>query len=98
MPVPWYRWDGTDLLLDVHVQPGARHDRIEGTHGERLKIRIRAAPVDGKANSHLLRFLAASFGVATRQVSIEAGAGTRTKRVRIRQPQRLLAGIASAGQ
>ena len=96
MPPPWYRWDGNDLLLNVHVQPGASQDSIDGTHGERLKIRISAPPVDGRANRYLLKFLARSFGVATREVLLEAGSGTRYKRIRIRQPQQLLPDIGPA--
>jgi uncharacterized protein (TIGR00251 family) len=96
LPAPWYRWDGEDLLLAVHVQPGARADRIDGCHGDRLKIRISAPPVDGKANDHLLRHLAGLFDVPLRSVSLLSGAGARAKRVRIRQPARLLAEITSA--
>jgi len=98
LPAPWYRWDGCDLLLDIHVQPGARGDRIDGIHGERLKIRISAPPVDGKANTYLLRFLAREFGVTARMVTLEHGSCGRGKRVRIRQPQRLLPGMMDAAE
>jgi uncharacterized protein (TIGR00251 family) len=83
---PYLRWDGEDLLLDCHLQPKASRDEFAGLQGERLKIRLTAPPVDGKANAHLQAFLAQAFGVAKRQVVLEAGELSRLKRVRIRQP------------
>ena len=59
----WYRWDGEDLLLAVHLQPKASKDEFAGLHGDRLKIRLTAPPVEGKANAHLMAFLAKAFGV-----------------------------------
>jgi uncharacterized protein (TIGR00251 family) len=87
--VGWFRWDGDDLLLDCHLQPKASKDEFAGLHGERLKIRLTAPPVEGKANAQLLAFLAAAFGVAKSQVSLESGELNRQKRVRIRAPRHL---------
>ncbi len=89
----WYRWDGSDLWLAVHIQPRAKRDEIAGTHGDRLKIRITAPPVEGQANTHLIRFLAECFGVPASGVEIVSGAGGRDKRLRIRRPGRLPACI-----
>ncbi|QMV62932.1 hypothetical protein DFO61_3812 [Ectopseudomonas oleovorans] len=85
----FYRWDGEDLILDCHLQPKASKDEFAGLHGERLKIRLTAPPVDGKANAHLQAFLAKAFGVAKSQVSLESGELNRQKRLRIRAPQNL---------
>jgi uncharacterized protein (TIGR00251 family) len=85
----WYRWDGPDLLLALHIQPGARRDEFVGPHGDRFKIRITAPPVDGKANTHLIHFLADTFGVTTGAVKLLAGSAGREKRLRIRAPRRL---------
>lgn len=85
----WYRWDGEDLILYCHLQPKASRDEFAGVHGERLKIRLTAPPVEGKANAQLLAFLGKAFGVAKSQVSLESGELNRQKRVRIRAPQRL---------
>lgn len=85
----WYRWEGPDLFLVVHIQPRARQDEIVGPHGDRLKIRITAPPVDGKANAHLIRFLADCFGVPAGAVELLAGGGGRDKRLRIHAPRRL---------
>ena len=90
---PWYRWEGEDLILVVHVQPGASRDALAGTYGERLKITLTAPPTDGRANRQLLRYLAKLFGVANGRVELLAGQTGRAKRIRIRQPVNLPAGI-----
>ncbi|HKJ76248.1 MAG TPA: DUF167 family protein [Gammaproteobacteria bacterium] len=90
----WYRWEGDDLVVAVRVQPRAGRDRIDGPHGGRLKVRITAPPVDGKANAHLVRFLAKTFGVAKGAVAVEAGATGRDKRLRIHGPKTLPAEAA----
>ena len=89
----WYRWDGEDLLLAVHLQPKASKDEFAGLHGDRLKIRLTAPPVEGKANAHLMAFLAKAFGVPKSQVSLESGELNHQKRVRIARPQRLPDGL-----
>lgn len=83
----FYRWDGEDLVLDCHLQPKASRDEFAGLHGERLKIRLTAPPIEGKANAQLQAFLAKAFGVAKSQVSLESGELNRQKRLRIRAPQ-----------
>jgi uncharacterized protein (TIGR00251 family) len=93
VPVSWYHWKGDDLILTIHVLPGSAQDMLAGTHGERLKIKITAAPVDGRANDHLIRYLARLFGVPYSRVDLMAGHNSRSKRVRIRRPGRLPDGI-----
>lgn len=85
----YFRWDGDDLILDCHLQPKASCDQFAGLYGERLKIRLSAPPVDGKANALLLAFLGAAFGVAKSQVELLSGELNRQKRVRIRSPKQL---------
>jgi len=85
----FYRWQGEDLLLFCHLQPKAASDGFAGLHGERLKIRITAPPVDGKANAHLLKFVAAQFGVSTSHVTLQSGDGARQKTLLIHAPRRL---------
>jgi len=89
----FYRWDGEDLILECHLQPKASSDEFAGLHGERLKIRLTAPPVDGKANAKLLAFLADAFAVSKSQVSLESGQQSRQKRVRIKQPRQLPAAL-----
>ena len=87
------RWDGEDLLLRVHAQPRASRDEIAGVHGDALKIRVAAPPVDGEANAALCRFLGKLFGVAKSAVSVERGDTGRAKTVRIRAPATLPANL-----
>jgi len=88
MSEPCYRWQGDDLILSIRLQPRASRDEITGIHGEHLKIRITAPPVDGKANQHLLRFLAKYCQVPRANVELVSGQTGRTKKVRIHQPRR----------
>lgn len=85
----WLRRDGPDLVLQVQIQPRASSDAIAGVLGDRLKIRLTAPPVEGKANEHLIAWLARLFGVPRSQVILERGAGSRHKQVRIRCPKKL---------
>lgn len=74
--------DGAALLA-LHIQPGAKRTEIAGLHGEALKIRLAAPPVDGKANAALLAFLADTLDLPKAAVTLESGASSRQKRVRI---------------
>ena len=56
------RRDGGDLLIDVRVQPRASRTEFAGVIGDRLRIRLQAPPVDGRANAALVEFLAEAFG------------------------------------
>ena len=69
------------MILELHVQPGASRSEFAGEHGGRLKVRLAAPPVEGKANDALVEFLADYFGVAKRSVRIAAGLKSRRKRV-----------------
>lgn len=83
------RLDGGDILLAVYAQPRAARDEIVGPHGDALKIRIAAPPVDGEANEALCRFLAKLCGVAKSAVTVEGGDSGRRKIIRIRRPGRI---------
>lgn len=78
-----------ELILDLRIQPRAARDEIVGYHGGRLKIRLTAPPVDGKANQHLIEFLADVFAVPKRDVVLLSGETSREKRVRIVAPKRM---------
>jgi uncharacterized protein (TIGR00251 family) len=79
----WYRRDGDVLSLTLHVQPGAKRTEISGLHGEALKIRLAAPPIEGRANEALLRFIADTFGVPLRQVELKQGGQSRHKVVMV---------------
>jgi hypothetical protein len=65
------------------VQPRARTNQIVGRHGDALKVRLTAPPVDGAANEALVELLAATFGIPRRAVTIVTGASSRTKVVEL---------------
>jgi hypothetical protein len=81
--LPWLRVAGDDVVLSLHIQPGAKKTEVAGLHGEALKIRLHAPPVDGKANDALIAFLAERLGVPKAWVVLEAGQTSRSKRVRV---------------
>ena len=69
------------MILELHVQAGAAKSEFAGEHGGRLKLRLAAPPVEGKANAALIEFLAEYYGVPKRNVRIAAGLRSRRKRV-----------------
>ncbi|MBL4584787.1 MAG: YggU family protein [Pseudomonadales bacterium] len=85
----FYRWENNDLLLTCRLLPRSSKDEFAGIHADLLKIRIKAPPVDGKANQHLIQFLAKQFKVPKKQVQIINGETARNKRVRIENPTAL---------
>jgi uncharacterized protein len=84
-----FQWQGKDLLLFCHLQPNASKNEISGLHGDRLKIRIKAPAVDGKANAALIDFLSDEFSVAKNQIKIEQGELGRQKNIRIELPKKI---------
>ncbi len=84
-----YRWEGEHLILRVRVQPRASRDELVGWQDGRLRVRITAPPVAGKANACLCQFLATVFQVPKARVIMLAGETGRDKRFRITAPRRL---------
>ena len=89
LPAPWYHViddpKGNTLILNLHVQPGAKRTEVAGPHGDALKIRLSAHPVEGAVNAELIEFVACAFGVPLRQVTLKQGAKSRRKVVEVRQ-------------
>jgi uncharacterized protein (TIGR00251 family) len=69
------------VRLKLRVQPRASRTELAGLHGDEIRIRIAAPPVDGAANEALVRFLAERLGVARSAVRVTSGAGSRSKTV-----------------
>ena len=88
------RQEGDELWLDLFIQPKASRDQIQGEHGDELKVAITAPPVDGQANSHLIKYLAKQFKVAKGQIQIVRGELGRHKTVTIHAPKQLPQEIA----
>lgn len=80
----WFRQDGETLIVSIYVQPGARHTEVQGLHGDALKIRVAAPPLDGRANDELQRFLCNLMQVPRRDVTLLSGDKSRSKRFAIR--------------
>ncbi|THF63852.1 YggU family protein [Pseudothauera nasutitermitis] len=80
----WLKQVGDDaVVLALHVQPNARRTEFAGPHGEAMKLRLAAPPVDGKANAALCAYLAEFCEVPRVAVSLVSGESARAKRVRI---------------
>lgn len=84
-----YEWAGQELRLTLKIQPKASRDEVCGLHGDAIKVRITAPPVDGKANAHLIKYLAKQFKVAKSAVTVISGESGRNKRIAIDTPQTL---------
>lgn len=77
----WYRTGVDGVAIHVHAQPGAKRTEVAGLHGDCLKLRLGAPPVEGKANACLIDYLARRLHVKRSLVSIIRGASARRKTV-----------------
>lgn len=71
------------VRLTVQITPAAKRNEVTGPLGDALKIRLQAAPIEGKANLALIRYLAASVGVPKSRVRVVHGHTSRHKVVEI---------------
>jgi hypothetical protein len=69
--------------VTIHVVPRARSTEVAGAHGDAVKVRVAAPPVDGAANAELVRFIARRLGVPKARVTIVGGAAGRRKTVAV---------------
>ncbi|MFN2427484.1 MAG: DUF167 domain-containing protein [Candidatus Binatia bacterium] len=83
MSPPWLRILADAVEVQVRVVPRSSRDRIAGVLGERLKLQVTSAPVEGEANRAVLELLARSAGLPMRAASLTAGAAGRSKTVRL---------------
>lgn len=81
-------------MLAIHIQPGAKRSAVAGLHGDALKIRIAAPPIDGRANAALEAFIAEALDIAKSKVSVVKGLQSREKLVAVNDaaalPEKLL--------
>lgn len=89
MSTPWFYWREKKLFLKVWIQTRASQDEVVGLHGGYLKLRLTAPPLEGRANQHLIKFLAKSFKVPLAHIVITKGKSSRQKTVCIERPQDL---------
>ena len=73
----------TEARIEVRLRPGARVDELLGMRDGVLQARVVAPPVDGRANKALCRLVAKRVGVPPSRVSVERGAKSRDKLLRV---------------
>jgi uncharacterized protein (TIGR00251 family) len=71
------------LFLKIHLLPRAAKDEICGVHGDAIKVKVTAPPIEGKANMALQRFIAKKLNLAYSHVEIMAGKRSREKILKI---------------
>ena len=69
------------VILNVKAQPRSSKAGVDGLVGDAVKVRIKSAPVDGKANKELIETLADAFGLAKSSVVFKSGETSKTKRI-----------------
>ncbi len=94
----WYDCEDGKYILHMHVQTDSNKDAIGEHYGERLRIHIKARPVDGKANKHLIAYLAEEFAVSKSKVCILSGLHSRDKTVSIEDPNKHPHWLRTPGQ
>jgi len=72
-----------DCLIRVRVTPRAGRDEIDGWQDGVLRVRVHAAPVDGRANEAVCRLLAKQLGLPYSAVEVVSGSSARTKTLRV---------------
>ncbi len=85
---PFVRTDSNgDVIVDIHVVPNAAKTQVDGLYAVdehiALKLRLKAPPVDGKANETLLKWLASQLGIARNAVELVRGQTSRRKQLRL---------------
>lgn len=71
------------MKLKVIIQPNAKKNEVVGFHGDSLKIKIKAPPVDGEANSVLIKFLSEYLSVNQNDITLVHGKSSRNKLLEI---------------
>lgn len=79
LPETAFKADGNGVRIRVHVQPGAKTNKVAGAYGESVKIAVATPPVDGKANKALQKILASWLGTAASSVILVTGMTGREK-------------------
>lgn len=74
---------GDGVRITLYVQPRASRTEVVGLHGDAVKLRVAASPVDGEANAEVRRFLAKTLGVPPGNVQLVSGQSGRRKVVEV---------------
>lgn len=91
----WLEARRSDSLVRLFIQPGASRNEVTGLHGDRLKVKIKAPPVDHGANIALIEFMSELLGVAKSKIRIIRGETSRQKDLLIEVPSELVRELLS---
>lgn len=69
------------VVVQVRAAPRSSRSGLDGVSGDALKVRVRSAPVDGKANKELVEVLADAFGMPKSRISFVSGESSKLKRI-----------------
>ena len=78
------RQRGDVVRFSVRLQPRSSRNAVVGLHGDSLKVRVTAPPVEGMANEALIDFLADALKISRRNLCIVSGHSSRTKVIEVR--------------
>lgn len=85
----FFVWEGDVLIVNILGKPSAGRDLIGKPKGTQLKVSVTAAPLNGKATDHMVRFLAPLFGVAIADIEVVFGRENVNKQLRIKAPKKI---------
>lgn len=77
----WIQKTKDGIIIKIHVVPNSSKTQIVGDHGDRLKIKIKAPPVDGKANEEVIDFLCEKLGIKKNQAELLTGQASKSKNI-----------------
>ena len=80
----WIVATSDGVVLSLHCQPGAKASKVVGLHGERLKLQLKAPPLENRANEALVAWLGEQLKLPRKQIEILSGHTSRQKRVLVR--------------
>ena len=83
MDQSWINQSDDGVIITVHAVPRAAKDAVQGLHGDALKIRLHAPPVDGKANEALIAFLSKKLNIPKNNIALKNGLNQRRKIISI---------------
>jgi uncharacterized protein (TIGR00251 family) len=79
----WFEDKGNAIIINIRAVPRSAQNSIQGLHGDALKVRIQAPPIDGKANAFLVKFLSRHWKIPRSTITILSGETGRNKRLQI---------------
>lgn len=98
-PPAWVRVLEDGIIVETTVVPGARRSALADVSGNRLRIRIAAPPVEGRANEELRSFLASITRRRRSQVTVLTGTTSRAKSVHVKgDPSEVLGALTDAAR